>query len=694
MKVRSLVLSAWCALTAVALSGCNGIGGKEHLVARFNDESVYKEDLVLLKMNSAKSHKFWDENVYTELLSKAAVASIAYKEFPEIEDEWNQYFKDIESRILMMVLQRYYVSECMMFSDSELRRFYEANKNLFPNDSTGDFYSVRGEVAGQYYLSKHQEEFEAYAADVAKNQNGTIDSAVVKKQFVDLKRQVLREDFANNIIEKQHLSVQSLPAVDAKPYYEKHKEEYKTAPGYVLYHIQMADSAALASKVKDNLSLEEFKTLAASLNQNKYTAKDSGLVGHVKQGFALPYGIGMIEGLDKALEGKNSGFVSPVFHTEKDASFQRFFLAENVASQTKPFERVEKSIKNDIANGDVLDVDSSFALIVKDGKTLFTEGDLLRFNKLYFGGHNINMPIHERMVNMVAESFAYADAALEHKLNLNWEYKAVLRNTRWNYIFDRYVEKTRVAKAVPEDTLKSMYDRFGSPIHRDYDFEQAKDDLRLVASFPKNMYLHDYFMGYRVIYYGLTYDQSVPRIFYHRNKEMEMARTKRLAAEAYTKASAHFYGDDVPEYNVPTIVDKMMAKADSLYKAGKRSEAYYAYREVMYTYPDNDSLFQKVAYEMAQIQNENEEYLDAEGEYYAFYRMWPESENAEKAMFSRGFILTENLGMDSVALEVFREFQVKYPNSELKESADWLVKNIESNGKLAEDLLQKINTEQ
>lgn len=694
MKVRTLVLSAWCALSAAALSGCNGIGGKEHLVARFNDESVYKEDLTLLKMTSVNSHRFWDENVYTDLLSKAAVSSVAFKEYPEIEEQWNEYFKDIDSRILMMVFQRYYVSECMMYSDSELRRFYEANKSLFPNDSTGDFYSVRGDVAGQYFLSKHQDEFNAYAAEVAEKQDGKIDTAAVQRQFVDVKRQAMREEFTNGIIEKRHINLQSLPAPEPKSYYEAHKDEYKTAPGYVLYHIQMKDSAALASKVNENATLEEFKKLANSLNQNKFTAKDSGLVGHVKQGFALPYGIGMIEGLDEALKGKSTGFISPVFRTEKDSSFQRFFLAENVASQVKPYDRVEKSIKNDIENGAVIDVDSSYALIMKDGKVLFSEGDLARFNKLYFGNRRLDGRTHDRMVKMVAEAFAYADLALEHKLNLSWEYKAVYRTTRWNYIFDRYMELTRGMKNIPEDTLKSMYDRMGSPIHQGYDFEQAKDDLRLVASFPKNMYLHDYFFGYRMIYRGQTYDSAVPQIYYHRQEEVESARIKRVSAEVYNKVSAHFYGEDVPQYNVPTVADKMLARADSLYKAGNRSKAYYVYRDVMYAFPDDDALFQKVAYEMAQIQNESEEYLDAEAEYYAFYRMWPENENAEKAMFSRGFILTENLGMDSVALEVFREFQAKYPNSELKESADWLVKNIESNGKLAEDLLQKINSEQ
>jgi hypothetical protein len=63
---------------------------------------------------------------------------------------------------------------------------------------------------------------------------------------------------------------------------------------------------------------------------------------------------------------------------------------------------------------------------------------------------------------------------------------------------------------------------------------------------------------------------------------------------------------------------------------------------------------------------------------------------SEKALFSRAFILHENLKQDSAALNLFREFKTEYPKSELMESVDWLIKNIESKGKLAEELLEKI----
>jgi hypothetical protein len=75
-------------------------------------------------------------------------------------------------------------------------------------------------------------------------------------------------------------------------------------------------------------------------------------------------------------------------------------------------------------------------------------------------------------------------------------------------------------------------------------------------------------------------------------------------------------------------------------------------------------------------------------------KVWPEAPEAEKAMFSLGFVLNENLKQNDRALEVLEDFQKRFPKSELKESVDWLVENIKSDGKLADDLMKKIEAEE
>ena len=689
MKAKLLALVSLASL--FVLNGCNGIGDKDSILARIDKEKVYQEDYTLLLKNEGVVKIDKNKFLYDRLYSKAALISRALSEYPELDKEWQSYYEDLDTRVLTMVFQRYYVSECLTYTDAELRKFYDANRDLFPVDWMGDFLMARADVANYYYASKNQELFASFLKDTLKLENPTAeDSSNAVKQFAGRHRMELQREFSKNVLENAQIVIQEIPAVEPKAYYEKHKNQFMTAPGYELYHVQ-GDSLDLVTLFADTVSLEQFKQIAATKSKNVETAKDSGYVGHVKQNYALPH-IGFVDNLSTTLEGKQPGFVSPVLST-RDKSFHVFYLASLDASRLKPYDRVDVSIVNGIKDGIYLDVDTSVVLITKAGKPVFTEADLNRYNEKFFH-RALNLQMHQRLVSMIAEHMAFAELAKNAKLNHSWEYRALRRSSRMDYICDRYMERKLSGENIPEDTLKALYDRIGSPIHQGYTFEQAKDDLRKVAAFPKNIYAHDYYMCYRVIYAGKTYDESVPAIYARFNAEVGILMRNRFAAEAYTNADVHLYDGSESEYKPTMLYNVMISKADSLFKAGDRSGAYNEYRKVMYAYADVDSLFEKVAYEMAVVQGENDEFMDAEGEYYAFYTMWPNSPNAEKAMFSRGFILNENLRWNPVALKVLEEFLQKYPNSELKESAQWLVDNIKSDGKLAEDLMKKIESEE
>lgn len=691
MKAKLLALASLASL--FFLNGCNCIGDKDTILARIDGEKVYQEDYALLMKNGETYKTTKGQFLYDKLYSKAALVTRALAEYPELAEDWKTHFADLESRILMMVYQRYYVMECLMYSDAELRQFYDANRNLFPSDSTGDFLMVRGDVANYYYVSKNQEQFDAYVKDSLKLENPSEEELLKqKKNYADMHRRTLRYEMSENILEKAHVGLQEVSAVDAKTYYNSHKDEFMTAPGYELYHVQ-GDSAKLANLFAETPSLEQFKAAAYANSSNQKTAKDSGYVGHVKQNYALPYGIGLVNDLSSALEGKEPGFVTPVIRANDMKNFHRFYLAAVDPAKLKSYDRVGAGIEAGVKAGTYFEVDSSAVLITIAGKPVFTEADLLRFNEAYFR-RVLTQQIHQKMVQMIAETFAYAEIAKELKLNHSWEYRALYRYNRLEYLSDRYVEKKLFDKDVPEDTLKAFYEYVRNSIQAGYSYEQSKSLVRKIALFPENLYKHDYFMCYRMIYAGKTYEQSISEIYNRNVGEYTATMTDRFAAEAYNQADVHLYDTGIAEFKPYKIADKLIARADSLYQAGKKSDAYYAYRDVMYAYAENDSLFEHVAYEMAQIQGENEEFMDAEGEYYAFYTMWPNSVNAEKAMFSRGFMLNENLGWNDKALKVLEEFLQKYPNSELKESAQWLVDNIKSNGKLAEDLMKKIEAEE
>lgn len=684
-------LSIVVPLGLACLWGCNGVGDKDTVLARINEEKVFVEDETLIMQTSANTSKL-DRSalLYDRLLGRAALVSKALAEYPELNAEWEEYYKDIDIRILTMMYQQFHTMRRLQYSEDELKQFYDNHRDFFPPDSVEKYSQPM--AAAEHYVFDNKLAFEEF---LNKNldSNGTPssnDTTYMKSRFLENHRKELRTKLSEMVSLNSHFTRQRIPSVDPKVYYESHKDQFMTLPGYELYQIQGSDSSRLARMFKGEISLDKFKAMAVKFDKNPVTAADSGRVGVVKRTFVMPYGIGEIQGIDSLLSGKAPGFVTPVLYSQSDKNYHVFYLAAQVEPVQKSFERAKGNVEVAVENDDSFEIDSSFVLIAKDSVPMFTVADYLRFNDRFFHGV-ISKRAVDYVVNMVYEALVYADAAREVGLDRSWEYRALVRDTRASFITDKYTEK-RMTAGITDSVLKQLYDRIGSPIHVGYDFEKAKNDLKKVATIPENIYKHDYYLGYRT-YTDKTYEQAVVSIFARRGEEVQSLLRSRYMAEAYATASKHIYDSSLEEYKPDLYVDVLLAKADSLRNAGNRSSAYNAYHKIMYTFAENDTLFQKVAFEMAQVENENNEFQDAEGDYYAFYMMWPDSPNAEKAMFSRGFILDENIKNDTLALQVLEEFQQKYPKSELKESVDWLVENIKSGGKLADDLMKKISEE-
>ena len=650
MKAKLLALASLASL--FLLNGCNGIGDKDTLLARIDKEKVYQEDYQLLLKNELSPKEDMGKFLYDNLYSRAALVSRALSENPELNQEWDEAYKDLEPRILTMVYQRFYVMECLMHSDEELRRYYDANKSLFAEDSVSDYYSLRKKIAESYHIFKNQEQWNAFVKERA----GTTDTMALRSMFVDAYRQQLRDSISKDVEEKRLVEVHEVPQVDSRVYYERHKDSFMTVPGYVVYHIQGSNPDSLAELFDENVSLEKFKQFAVAFSKNAKTAADSGYVGFVKQNFALPYGIGFVPELAASLEKKNSGYVTPVLKAERENVFHRFYLVSQEPSKVKPFERVQAGIETGLRSGEIYEVDSSFVLISKDGKPLFTEKDLLRYNR-DFRRMTLNKSMHDHLTSMWAGIFTYANLALQARLNHSWEFRSIVRDTRWDYILKQY-------------SLK-------------------KND-----SIPENLYKYEYYMGYRLQSFAKSLEDCIPEIQARIRSTYNKKLNARRAAEAYSSATVHLYNPEVAEYKPEMLSDILLKEADSLYKVDNRTAAYEKYHDLQIAYANVDSLFEKATYEMALIQSENNEFKQAEAGYYAFYTIWPESPNAEKAMFSRAFILNENLGMNTRAQAVLEEFLQKYPNSELRESAQWLLDNIKSNGKLADELMKKIEAEE
>ncbi len=688
MKAKLLALASLASL--LFLSGCNGIGDKDTLLARIDGEKVYQEDYDLLLKNPRLPDTVKNKLLYENFYSKAALTSRALSEFPELEKEWKTWFKNIEPRVLTTVYQRFYVLECLMYTESELRQFYDANRSLFPVDSFGDFRKARKTVAKLYDISKRKADYMAFVGKNATPEN-VQDTLLWQNKYFENRQQELQTTLMQNMRKDQRVEVNPLPEISTKGFYEHHKDMFMTVPGYEVYHIQDSDSLKLANLFAETPSLEQFKLSAVSSSKNELTAKDSGYVGRVKKGFALPYGIGMVDALAE-LDGKSEGYVSSTIRAN-NGQFHRFFLVKQVPSQLKPFDRVEKEISLGAKMGRFFEVDSSFVLISQDGKPLLTERDLLAQNEMIYK-RNLNGETHSRLVEMLADFYAFSFAAEKARLNRSWEYRAMVRYMRWNFICDHYFERLKDGKNVPEEQTKALYEKIGNPEKPGLSYEDSKEILNKILAIPQNLYKRLYYLERTFSGAGVTLEQTMFENYRRLHSEYQKVFSERLSSEAYSKATVHLYDTSTPEYKVDMSASTLKARADSLMRDGLWKESVETLRTILLAYAENDSLFEKYSYESSQILSENNEFWAAELEYYAYYMMWPENPNAEKAMFSRAFILNENMKRNDDARQVLEEFLKKYPKSELRESAQWLLDNIKSDGKLADDLMKKIEAEE
>lgn len=669
----------FCSLLGMALAGCNSIGGGEEVIARIDNETVTAEDLELsLKLDPDGRPQV--DRIASDLFMKRAFVSKALADHPELEARWAEYSKSLDNRLLTMTYQRFFAMECLLIPETELRSYFDSHRAQFVNDSTPgvEFQDVRGKVAEAVLISRSAEALKAVNNDTA------LFLANYKRNLVDSTSKAIREAYP--------YTIEKIVPPNPEGYYEKHKDEFKTVQAFEVYHVQMEDSAALAKLFKKPVtSLEKFKEIATKHSENKETAANGGYVGIVKNGYSLPYGIGIINGLGEALSGKPEGTVSPILATTRTPGRHVFYLVREIPSEVKPFERAKGEVLDRMMSDGFLELDSGYVLASRNGTPLVTEKDILTVMSEEVGVPRDNRT-RMRLVTSLSECAAFGDAARALKLDHTWEYKAFVRLARVNYIVSLYTKMLESESPISEDSLKAYFEKNGNPVRPQLSFEESKQDISDYILFPQNILKQAFYFDYEVNS-GKSIDDIRKKVFSENIRQFRRNRIDRKRAEAWAAAKVHVYRQSLNIAAPKADLSRMEQTADSLAKAHNYNGAIDQWKEIRFFYPENDSLFAKATLQIAQLETESEKFAPAEAEYNAFLNMWPDSPETEKALFSRGFILNENLHKDTLALQVLEDFQKRFPNSELKESVDWLVNNIKSGGKLAEDLMKKIEAE-
>ena len=753
-KIYSLVLLGFSFL----LMSCNGVGSKDTVVARIGSESLYKEDLDFLTIQNGGNLNSESGKAATErLLFSLAGVSKARSESDSYDSAWKNYESVLKTRLLALTYAQVHLMMRLGYTDEELKKYFDEHRSEFDsaatymqvrNEVADRYYLFKNQDSLERYIQKSlpgkdepvkaeilffegdslavlemERNFNSgvsvdtlpsvhYGAIVQGREQGIFaDSSVVRALFladsmaagsgrsfrvqegqsfaffalkvlrripaVKAKIEDYREEFEKKFIVLRRESmigmtrelqtnmgdvvIEKMVPKDLHKFYEDNKDKLMTVPGYELYHVAMKDSVVLAKTMVNVKDLESFKAVAATISENKETSENLGYVGRVKRDYALPYGIGMIPALWAELEGKTEGYMSSVIRSASDSLYHSFYVSAVVPAEQKPFDRVVKQLEEMYAS-DVGSLDPATVLVSENGKPIYTKADIMKvFNAE--PGIPYNKETQDNITRTLAQSYVISKKAIEEKVNLSWEYRVMQRFARIEFINSCY---SRNSKTTETEKIQ----------------------------IPENLKKFEFFYNRESSYKGLSYEEAVPQIVASLESKARLNEKTVSDMDAWNKANV-FFVDSSKAGLVPiTTGEGFLALGDSLARGQKFDAAVVAYRRVIDFFAQRDTLFRMAVYNMAQVYSDAQKFNDAVKCYEVFLKIWPDAPEVEKAMFSLGFFLSENLKQNDQALEVLEDFQKRFPKSELKESVDWLVENIKSDGKLAEDLMKKIEAEE
>jgi len=693
MKKALLAIFSFCTLV---FTGCNSIGDKDTLVARVNGEPIFKEDYAfMMRVGNIVPNTEQMRKASGSLFSRKALYTVALQKNPELKDQLAAHNVALENYLLTFVYQRLYSMDRLFYSDDELAFYYDKHRDQFPDSLS--YMNLRDKVADAKFIDAHQDSLKSYALQHRNAQDSTAEVKItdeIKERFVlDYRQRIVRE-MGPSLLKKYDIQETEIKMPSVEEYYESHKSLYTTPNGFIVYHVESADSASLAKRFKGKkIDLKAFMNIASKFSENKETKKAKGYVGKVVLGHALPYGIGFVSDMFVELNSLADGAISSIHKSESTGRYHLFYRASAVASEQKPLDRVRKVIERELVTTANYELDSSYVLVTKNGEPAIREKDVLAAyadNPMMVRSRRS----HDQMVKALALQLAFATEAREVGLDHSWEYRALKRQSDVDYVIKLYRGKVLSRITVPEDSLKALYARMGNPAQPSLTYELSRAELNDWFEIPENLMKRTYYYA-EENYLPLTYEQARKQVFESAYLTFRSGRWDKEVVTSWGTAKVDLFADNItllPQEQSPELA---MRAADSLYTQAKNVEkAYLAWSGIRDRYVDIDSVARRATFELAHVFSDRENFNEAQREYRAFYRTWPTSPDAEKAMFSRGFILTENLHLNDEALKVFEEFKKTYPKSDLTESVDWLVQNIKSNGKLADELMKKIEAEE
>lgn len=486
---------------------------------------------------------------------------------------------------------------------------------------------------------------------------------------------------------------------EIRAYYNEHKAEYESPETFELYHVESSDEEKLSAEFAKVRTFDEFKALAARFSVNAQTKAQDGRLGVVKRDFSLPYGVGVMPALFPALDDIESGRVEELVENPNTQTWHAFWLVKKTAPALKDLDRVRALVIQDLKANRVANVQPKDSLAVIAG--LGKNGMVIREEDVLFLREEIPPQFQERYTrdNLVEYLAVWEIFAAEARaLGLDKErrlqaHRMTSEDNQWAAIYrDSVLPASWEEKpATLEKAFKANRALFGND-----NVQTWKPMARDVAA---SLYLTD--LDYRIEYHTyperymrdsvqIPFEEARPAMFGH----LKPVAYTRLDDAVLNKLKKRYkVRIEDPALREPTFepASKFYQQAQDLHYERKLDQAMKIYENLRTRFPKNAGLQDSVSFGIAQILIEQERYPQALAEYRRVTYLSPDSPNDYKAMFMIGFIQAEHLRQDSAAVRSFEAMLKKYPESDLSDDADWMIRNIRSGGQLMPTLEEDLD---
>ncbi len=672
------------AAIAALFVGCSAPQDTDPVVATVGDEKIYASDVEFLRKSSPAYAKPGQEKAALENILESRIINQEAKKLVGENFKIADRLNAIEDRMLSQVYDDYFIGENLGYDVEKLRSYFASNRAAFAADSCKSFEACRERVARSLYLSDHADSLAHYKArkirDMERVRYNFLyaelgkDSAEIERVEKALRDEKENSDEFKDIIKSGFVRSDTVP---------------EGTFGNAAFRESLFGKNPLSAGDIRKIDLGE-KTLVFKVvlrrEGDKVPEADRDSV--LEDRFIFDLRDYMANNADSILQAKYGFRVESAVYPDARA----YYEAHPEEFNGTPFDSVSASIKKKLSTTD-MPLDSGAVLATIGGKPFILESDAARFLAEISPSSRMRYP-RARRVFMLASWKLKALAAREANLDKSSRFEKIRNNIETSF-YRKFFSDSLAARGflAPEDSLRAAFEKFGTRLFPNRPFEQIRGELGVLVQTPLREYLFEY---YRNPSLPQTSDVDSIRVLVFEGSMMRFAGDwfERYRRDLYKKYPVTVYDSVYLPRTDLFSVTALEAVADSFYNARELSGARVTWERIRALSAEDDTLFRRAILELAQIDSEREKYESADGEFAAYYAIWPDSPEAEKALFNRAFLLHENLKRDSVALPLFEEFQKKFPKSDLAESVDWLVRDIRSGGKLAAELLEKISKQE